>query len=367
MTWFHRSPQTRAGPQISTSSGSAACAIGAPDTDGEIIVNLEIRLGFLHRGVEKRLTEVPWRKARFVAEAAASDTAAANALAHATALEMICEVEPPLRAQQLRTLALETERLAMHIGDVGGMAVDLGFLGIAAAGSRLRGSALAMADLLSGSRYLRGYICPGGVTRDPDKYLASIKKTCLDLRVRLAPLVELFMSNPTVYDRLRGTGKLSPSLAEEFGMVGVAARACGIEYDTRRSFRYATYPQDAPPISTDNGGDALSRVLVRVGEIQSSMAIIEKLLDTMAPGPVLADMPEVLPSNKVGMGIVEAFRGELIHLVFTDGAGKIMRYGIKDPSVNNWTGVAIGVRNNLIADFPVINKSFSLAYSGHDL
>src|SRR5262249_7382606 len=125
---------------------------------GELIVNLEIRLGFLHRGLERRLTEIPWQKARFAAEAASSDTACANALAHAIAIEHLVGVKAPVRAQYLRTLALETERLAMHIADVGGMATDVGFLAVSATLSRLRGRALRMAELLSGSRYLRAYV-----------------------------------------------------------------------------------------------------------------------------------------------------------------------------------------------------------------
>ena len=334
---------------------------------GEFVVNLEIRLGFLHRGVEKRLTEVPWTKARFVAEAAASDTAAANALAHATAIESLLDLEPPARAQHLRALALEIERLAMHIADVGGMAVDLGYLSVAAAGSRLRGLALRMADLLSGSRFVRGFVAPGGVTFEPDKYLSELRATNAELKNQLNPLLDCFLTNPSVYERLRGIGRLSPSLADEFGVVGVAGRASNINYDVRSVFPHATFPRNAPPVVLDGQGDALSRTLVRVGEITSSLNLIDNVLDNLPSGNTRSNTPAHLPVSSIGVGIVEAFRGELIHLIFTDESGQVKRYAIKDPSVNNWTGLAIAARNNVIADFPVCNKSFALAYSGHDL
>ena len=334
---------------------------------GETVVNLEVRLGFLHRGIEQRLTKVAWTKARFVAEAAASDTALANALAHAVAIESILDPQTPPRAQCLRTMALEIERLAMHIADVGGMAVDLGFLSVAAAGSRLRGLALGMADLLSGSRFLRGFIAPGGVTRDPDKYLSRLRATNKELRKHLKPLIEIFLGTSAVFERLRGVGHLSHSLAQEFGIVGVAGRASKIDYDARRSFAHATYPADAPPSVIESDGDALARTLVRVAEIYSSLDLIDSLLDRMPAGAMMSKLPDKLPANATGVGIVEAFRGELLHAIFTDGAGLIKRYAIKDPSFNNWTALAIAVRNNVIADFPVCNKSFSLSYGGHDL
>lgn len=334
---------------------------------GETVLNLEIRLGYLHRGVEKRMTEVPWSKARFVAESAASDTAAANALASANAIESLLGIDISDKSLVLRSLALEVERIAMHIGDVGGMAVDLGYGAVSGALSRLRGLALRLADLLSGSRYLRGFICPGGVTRDPDKYLAEFRNTAKQLRRDLMPVINNFLSNPSVYERLHGTGVLSASLAKEFGMVGVIARASSISYDVRNVFRQKEFPGLTPPISIETDGDALARTKVRISEIDTSFDLIAQLLDTITAGHISTEMPMTLKPNSVGLGIVEAFRGELIHLAFTDKEGQIMRYAIKDPSFNNWTGLAISVRNNVVADFPVCNKSFGLSYSGHDL
>ena len=334
---------------------------------GETIVNLELRLGYVHRGVEKRITEVPWRRARFVAEAAASDTAAANALAHAVAIESLFGVTPPPRAQAMRTLALEIERLAVHIVDVGGMGTDTGFLAVSATCGRLRGKALALGEMLSGSRFLRAFIFPGGVRDVKEAHLEMMKKTARQLKEELRPIFEILRENQTAKERMQNIGTISTSLANEFGLVGVAARACGINYDCRQHFPHGSYPQDAPPPAVESGGDIFARMRVRLGEISTSFDVINKVLENMPPGELSVDLPDTLPKNAVGLGIVEAFRGELIHLCFTDANGEIERYAIKDPSFNNWTAISIAIRNNLIADFPLCNKSLALSYSGNDL
>ena len=334
---------------------------------GETIVNLEIQLGFVHRGVEKRMTEVPWRKARFVAEAAAGDTAAANALAHAITVESLLEIEPPAKAQYLRSLALEIERLAMHIIDIGGLAGDIGLVTIAAALSRLRGKALGMGDLLAGSRFLKAFILPGGVRKIEPKSLAAIKLSVVDLRRELEPLLTLFFTQQSVRDRMDGIGKISRSLALEFGLIGVAGRACGIEYDTRNCFTQGVFPALAEPGVVEPNGDVYCRGKVRAREILNSLTMIERLIDGMPEGDLYNEPGKVLPANATSFAVVEAFRGELVHLAFTDENGAFSRYAIKDPSFNNWTAISIVIRNNLIADFPLCNKSLSLSYSGNDL
>ncbi len=334
---------------------------------GETIVNLELQLGWVHRGVEKRLTEIPWRKARFVAEAAASDTAAANALAHAIAIESLFDVEVPEAAQVLRTLALEIERAAMHIIDIGGAANDVGFVGVMATMGRLRGKALGLAQLLSGSRLLRAYIIPGGVQFDNRHLLTSMHQAVKGLIEELKPIIQIYEENQTAVERMENIGKISKSLAQEFGFVGVAGRASGIEYDTRRHFNQGVFPQQALEIAIETGGDILSRTRVRIKELWQSLEIIKQLTKSIPEGSTAIDLPDQLPPDSTGVGIVEAFRGELIHLVMTDGTGKVRRYAIKDPSFTNWTGISIAIRGNLIADFPLCNKSFGLSYSGNDL
>ncbi|HEY9790529.1 MAG TPA: NADH-quinone oxidoreductase subunit C [Candidatus Obscuribacterales bacterium] len=337
---------------------------------GEVIVNLEIRLGYVHRGVEKRLTEIPWAKTRFVAEATASDMAAANALANATALESFFDVEIPRRALLLRTAAAEVERVAMHICDLGGLSTDVGFLGIASSMSRLRGIALAMSDLLSGNRFLRGFICPGGVTRSVEKEsIDEIRKAIIRLKEELNPVVELYLDNQVAVDRMDGIGRISRKLACDFGLVGVAARGCGLPNDCRKYSSYATFPNRDLPIAVEDSGDILARAKVRIAEIATSLDLLDLCLQEVADTTAVSrvQLPSQLPAGRSSLAIVESHRGELIHLVTTDDAGLINRYCIKDPSVNNWTGVAIAVRSHVVADFPLCNKSFSLSYSGHDL
>ncbi|HEY9731793.1 MAG TPA: NADH-quinone oxidoreductase subunit C [Drouetiella sp.] len=334
---------------------------------GEIVYNLEIRLGYLHRGIEKRMTETPWKKLRFVAEAAASDSAVAYSLANVSALESVSAVAVPSRALYLRSLALEIERVAMHISDLGGLAGDVGYLGVASALSRLRGVALGMGELLSGSRLMRGFLCVGGVLYDPDNRLAEIQKSAKDLQDKLAAPLRSMLSNQVAIDRFTAVGRVSRRLAEDFGLTGPAGRASELVYDARQFFAHGAYPQVKPYIAAQSEGDILSRTKVRMGEIDSSLRLIQKFIDELPAGKVFEEPPEQLEKNSVGVAVVEAHRGELIHLVFTDDNGAIKRYAIKDPSVNNWTALAIAVRNNLLADFPLCNKSFSLSYGGHDL
>lgn len=334
---------------------------------GEVIFNLEIRLGYVHRGIEKRLEESNWYKQRFIVEAAASDTAAANALAHAVALENIGNITLPERAQYLRSLALEIERVAMHISDLGGLAGDIGFLAISSSLGRLRGSALELADLLAGSRFLRGFICPGGVVQDSDKNLSKLKVSAKTLELELAPILRAFLSDPVVLDRMENIGIVSQKLAKDFGLVGVAGRASNQTYDARYHFSAGVYPLIKPEMALEKEGDVFARANIRVSELVNSLKFIDMLLEEMPRGPSSVHFPDELPANAIGLGIVEAHRGELIHLIFTSQDGSCNRYAIKDPSVNNWTALAIAVRNNLVSDFPLCNKSFSLSYSGHDL
>ena len=335
---------------------------------GEIVTNLEIRLGYQHRGVEHRLASLPWRQTRYLAESASSDTAAGNALAHSVALEQLLGVEPPPRAQALRTMALEVERLANHAGDLGALCGDIGYSAGAALFPPLRGAAIALAQLLSGNRRQRWYILPGGVARDLTEVRRSeFAEGLTELARRLNDYIPLVLDNPGVLDRMEGTGRLSASLARDFGLVGPAARASGSDYDARTAFAHGLYPAHAPTPARRETGDVLARAQVRADEIQTSVSLLAELVETLPDGPYRVDCPERLPVDAVGVGIVEAWRGELIHWVTTDVEGQIARYAIKDPSLNNWTGLAIAARNNLVADFPLCNKSFNLSYSGNDL
>ncbi|MBX9689792.1 MAG: NADH-quinone oxidoreductase subunit C, partial [Candidatus Obscuribacterales bacterium] len=329
---------------------------------GEVILNLEIHLGYVHRGVEKRLSEVPWRKSRFVAESAASDSLAAYALANARAFESILQIEASEKGRQLQILAHEIERVAIHLSDMIGFAADIGFTGIAASFSRLRGQALRLADLLSGSRFLKGFIKAGGVARDPgEQKLAQIRDLAQKLLVDIEPVSRTLLENHSVLERMEGVGRVSPAIARNFGLTGVAGRASALAYDAR--IWSELHPEYSMVL--ESGSDVLARAKVRIQEIFISLKIIKQVAGQSLPGPISIELPSELPADSVGLGIVEGHRGEIIHLVLSDKNGKLKRYAIKDPSVNNWTALAIAVRNNLVADFPLCNKSFSLAYSGH--
>jgi Ni,Fe-hydrogenase III large subunit/Ni,Fe-hydrogenase III component G len=337
---------------------------------GEVITNLEIRLGYQHRGIEKRLAELPWQQTRYLAESASSDTAAGNALAHAVAIEQLLGLDCPPRAQALRTLALEVERVANHAGDLGALCGDIGYNPGAALFPPLRGAALALAQLLSGNRRQRWYIRPGGVARDlTASRRRAFAEGLKDLQRRLRDYVPLILDNPSVLDRMEGTGRVSPSMARDFGLVGPAARASGSTYDARSAFAHGVYPAEAPTPSTREAGDVLARAQLKADELRSSFRILWQVLDNLPEGEFTASYDEEasLPANAIGVGIVEGWRGELIHWITTNDAGQISRYAIKDPSLNNWTGLAIAVRGNLVADFPLCNKSFNLSYSGNDL
>jgi Ni,Fe-hydrogenase III large subunit len=335
---------------------------------GEVIANLEIRLGYQHRGVEARLAEVPWKIARHVAEAASTDTTAANALAHAEAVESLLGILPPPRAVALRAVALETERLASHLGDLGGLAGDIGFAQPSATFGKLRGAALGIAQAVSGNRFHRGFVCPGGLAWTVDDARIDLARTSL---ASLAPLVEeacdLLFSNAGALERMEGTGALPHHLATEFQMEGPAARASGCPFDARSTFPHAAFPNQALEIPTQSSGDVLARASIKRRESEASLALIASLLDAVPSGESSIELPDALPADSVAVGIVEAWRGALVHWVTTDGQGRVSRYVVRDPSFQNWTGLAIAVRNNLVADFPLINKSFGLSYSGNDL
>ncbi|PWU03612.1 MAG: hydrogenase [Candidatus Melainabacteria bacterium] len=334
---------------------------------GEIILNLEIRLGYVHRGIEKRLSEVPWQRGRFVAEAAASDMPVANSLAHATAVEYLLQIEVPRLALYLRSIALEIERIAMHLSDLGGLAGDIGFLAIASSMGRLRGVALRMGELLSGNRLMRGFICPGGVVSASMRVAEEIAQLARQLKQELKPVVAFYMDNQVAVDRMEGVGVVRSSLAREFGLVGVAARASGDRYDCRNYWNHGAYPNVDLEPANETSGDVFARAKVRISEIETSLKLLINFLDDLKEGSFLVSLPDRLEANSSSVAIVESHRGELIHFIHTDARGEIQRYCIKDASVNNWTALAIAVRNNVVADFPLCNKSFSLSYSGHDL
>jgi Ni,Fe-hydrogenase III large subunit len=334
---------------------------------GENVFHLEISLGYQHRGVERAMVGGPNNRSVHYAETLAGDTSVGHCIAYCRTIEAFAKCQKTPRAQTLRGISLELERLANHVGDLGALAQDVGFLSTSSYCGRLRGDFLNMTALLCGSRFGRGMIRPGGVGFDVDaprveELLRRIRITKKDCK----NAIELLWSSSSVMARFEDIGVLSQSVAQELGMVGPAARASGLVRDVRQDHPCGIFRFTQIPVSAGNAGDVFSRAFVRWLEVQRSIAFIEEQLQSLPPGPVLNPVNPLAP-NQLAVSLVEGWRGEICHVALTDDRGRFQRYKIVDPSFHNWAGVAMSLRNQQISDFPLCNKSFNLSYCGHDL
>jgi Ni,Fe-hydrogenase III large subunit len=334
--------------------------------NGETVVRLEQRLGYVHKGIEGLIAGATIDKAARLAARTSGDSTVAYTLAFAFAVEAALDLKVPPRAIYLRALMGELERLANHFGDIGAICNDASFSLMHAQCGVLRERVLRVADTCFGHRLMMDCIVPGGVARDLDSGCAEkIKALLHDIRRVFPELVELYDNTASLQDRTAGTGALSAALARQFGAGGYVGRASGRAFDARKAFGYPPYDRLDFEIPTFDAGDVNARVWVRIREVEQSLALIDQILSRLPEGPVAAEI--IVPiAAREGLGIAEGFRGDvLVWLRIEDG--HVARCHLRDPSWFQWPLLEAVIEGNIVADFPLCNKSFNCSYSGHDL
>lgn len=333
---------------------------------GEPVLYLQLRMFYVHKGTEKLFEKLPIPHCVRLAESISGDSAFAHATAFCHAIERAANVEPPPRARALRTICLELERLYNHVGDIGAICTDVAFIAANMHAMRLKERVLRLNEELTGNRLLRGMAQVGGVRFDFDAAQVRALAACVDTFERdFRELVELIRSHSGTRDRLETTGVLTPEVARDLGIVGLAARASGIDRDLRRDFPHAFYDAVHFTVPVFTEGDVQRRLAVRREEIFESCSIIRQVLAQLPAGALSVPIENV-PADRVALGYVEGWRGEIFHWVHTAPDNRLARCKIKDPSLQNWPALSEAILGNIIPDFPVVNKSFNLSYSGTD-
>jgi Ni,Fe-hydrogenase III large subunit/Ni,Fe-hydrogenase III component G len=333
---------------------------------GEPVLYLQLRMFYVHKGTEKLFENLPIPHCVRLAESISGDSSFAHATAFCHAIERAAGVEAPPRARALRTLCLELERLYNHVADIGAICTDVAFVTANMHAMRLKERVLRVNEELTGNRLLRGMACLGGVRSDFEAEQLHALAGLVDWFVQqFNELVELVRGNSGTRDRLETTGVLTPEIARDLGIVGVAGRASGFDHDLRRDFPNDFYDQVQFTVPVFTVGDVQHRMVVRREEIFQSLSIIRQVLGKLPGGPIRAEVGEV-PPNRVALGCVEGWRGEIFHWIHTAPGNRLARCKVKDPSLQNWPALSEAIMGNIIPDFPVVNKSFNLSYSGTD-
>jgi len=332
---------------------------------GETVIDLKIRLYFTHKGTEKLFEGRLPAEGVELAERISGDTTIGHALAYCQALESLTQTEVPTRARYLRVILLEMERIYNHIADFGAIANDTGFAIAHTHCFRLRERLLRLNKLLTGNRLLRSGVIPGGVRFDLPEGL-DLSAELYTIIQDFNEVVDISLENTILTDRLEGAGYLSKETAIDHGVLGYVARASGLDIDARRDHPFAAYNELDFQVPVFESGDVYARTMMRVEEAAQSVALIRQASKQMAPGPLAAPLGEA-PPFEPAFGIVEGWRGTIIHWLMVDDERKLFRVKIKDPSFVNWPALSFALLKNIVPDFPLCNKSFNLSYSGNDL
>ncbi|HEY0184121.1 MAG TPA: hydrogenase expression protein HypE [Rhodopila sp.] len=335
--------------------------------DGETVVRLEERLGYVHKGIDLLMAGAPLHRAARLAGRVSGDSTVAYALAFARAVESALAVEPPPRAVWLRAVMAELERVANHIGDFGAICNDAAFSMMLAHAGVLREKVLRVCADVFGHRLMMDRIVPGGVTVDiGTEQVVRLRALIQELRAALPRLARLYDDTPSLQDRTVSTGVLRSALAKRFAPGGFVGRASGRDFDARRDLAYAPYDRLKFAVPVLEDGDVNARVWIRLKEIDESFGLLDQLLQDLPAGPIGEAIADVAVDVAEGMAVTEAFRGDvLIWLRIANGV--IERCHMRDASWFQWPLLEAVIEGNIVADFPLCNKSFNCSYSGHDL
>jgi Ni,Fe-hydrogenase III large subunit/Ni,Fe-hydrogenase III component G len=332
---------------------------------GETVIDLKIRLYFTHKGTEKLFEGRAPSDGVELAERVSGDTTVGHSLAYCQALEALAGVEVPTRAQYIRVVLLEMERLYNHVADFGMICNDTGFAVAHSHCLRIRERLLRLNKRLTGNRLLRGGIVPGGVNHPLPDHL-NLSAELDSILADFNEVVAISLNNTMLMDRLEGTGRLTMKTATDFGVLGYVARASGINVDVRRDHPFAAYDRLKFNVPVFESGDVYARTMMRVEEARESVSLAKQAIRRMPHGPLAVPLGR-LPAFEPAFGIVEGWRGAIVHWLMVDAEAKLFRVKIKDPSFANWPALSFALLKNIVPDFPLCNKSFNQSYSGNDL
>ena len=333
---------------------------------GEAMLQLDAKLFFTHRGIEKSVEGKTPEEALFTVERICGACSVANTLSYCQALEKLSDVQVPRRAWLIRTLAAELERLYNHIGDTGNMCAGVGFSPVISMGTRLKEEIMQLNELLAGNRFLRGLIVPGGVNYDVDEsILDEIDEVLVDVQKEYITIEHIMWEQSNFINRIRTTGHLREETAFDLAMVGVGARASGVERDSRKDMGYGLYDELDFNVVTETAGDVEARLRVRINEVKESFKLVHQLVRILYKDNSTELKVDLGPLRTLegSWGISESARGDNIHWLMLDEEGRIDRLFVRSASYPNWPALPIAVQGDIIPDFPLINKSFELCYA----